>query len=54
MPAGTYLSKLTATPDQLVLLGRVRGNSSLRIKQISEHLAAAPALRRAGYRLANP
>ena len=54
MPAGTYLAKLTGSPNQLVLLGRVKGNAGLKVKQISESLAAAPALRRAGYRLEAP
>lgn len=54
MPSGTYLARLSASPDQLLLIGRVRGNPTLKIKQISERLAVAPALRRAGYRLAMP
>jgi hypothetical protein len=54
MPAGTYLARLTGSPDQLALVGRVKGNAGLKVKQISEALAAAPALRRAGYRLAAP
>jgi len=54
MPAGTYLARLSASPDQLGLLGRVKGNAGLKVKQISERLAAAPALRRAGYRLPTP
>lgn len=48
-PAGTYLARISADRNELVLLGRATGESGKVMDRLREKLKGSAALRRAGY-----
>lgn len=48
MPPGTFIARLDANAERLLISGRVKGNAGTRMKQIADRLRSAPVFKQQG------